>query len=82
MNIPFRFKTLIAITAVSFMALPAIAQQAQGDQTGFSDLDADGDGNISLAESKSHQWLAENFAAVDTNKDGLISKEEFTRLIK
>lgn len=46
--------------------------------TAFRQTDADGDGKLSSAEVQQHQALAAKFHALDRNKDGFLSSEEFS----
>ena len=46
-------------------------------KTIFSYLDRNGDGNISKDEAVSFKGVARNFDRADTNKDGMLSLEEF-----
>lgn len=64
-------KLIFAITAV----LGSTAALAGGD---LKDADTDGDGFISQAEftASYNQGLAERFARIDSNADGLLSEEE------
>ena len=39
-------------------------------------MDANGDGFITREEAKGHPMLEKNFDAIDTNKDGKLSREE------
>lgn len=41
-------------------------------------FDADGDGKISLEESRADEKLYNRFKSMDTNKDGFISADEYT----
>ncbi len=47
-----------------------------GDRPSFAELDADGDGNLTVAEFKAQ--AAARFAEADTNGDGVLSVEELT----
>lgn len=74
---------VIATTAVAMLAIPAIAQSqgpgmmgGPGERPTFEQLDADGDGNVTVAEVKAH--AASEFAERDTNGDGILSVEEMT----
>ena len=40
--------------------------------------DTDGDGKLSSEEVQQHQPLAAKFQALDKNKDGFLSSEEFS----
>jgi Ca2+-binding EF-hand superfamily protein len=43
---------------------------------GFARLDTDGDGKLSRQEVANEPRLAQSFDAIDTNKDGFLTKEE------
>jgi len=47
-------------------------------ETAFRQTDTDGDGKLSAQEAQPHEPLAAKFQALDKNKDGFLSKEEFT----
>ncbi len=47
-----------------------------GERPSFADLDADGDGNLTVAEFKAQ--AAARFAEADTNGDGVLTVEELT----
>ncbi|MEO1405748.1 MAG: EF-hand domain-containing protein [Pseudomonadota bacterium] len=72
--------SLTALSAAGFTLGVAIAQPpaAQGDRWSehIVELDTDGDGAISKAESDARR--AESFASADTNGDGVLSSEELT----
>ena len=71
---------IAAATAITF----APVTQAREDEpaTLFKRLDADGDGKISLKEyqdaAKNRTAAEERFVAVDDNKDGQLSMDEWT----
>ena len=57
---------------------PAAPKYSAADiKTIFSYLDRNGDGNISKDEAASFKGVARNFDRADTNKDGVLSFEEF-----
>ena len=39
-------------------------------------MDAIGEGQISRVEAKTAPWLSQNFVAIDSNKDGSLSRDE------
>lgn len=76
------------IAAAQFTVGPATAgaggkvpvTQATGT---FSKLDADGDGSISRKEAAgAGGFFARNFDALDSNRDGVLSRAEFERSSK
>lgn len=66
--------TALAIAGTTVSASAAGGHGRKGPQLEFSDLDANGDGQITEAELTAH--AAARFAAVDTNGDGVLSAEE------
>lgn len=57
---------------------PAAPKYSAADiKTIFSYLDRNGDGNINKDEAASFKGVARNFDRADTNKDGVLSFEEF-----
>ncbi len=56
------------------MARPHHGYHGHGDR--IAQLDKDKDGAISRAEAAGHPMLSKGFDAIDSNKDGKLSKEE------
>ncbi|VXB39955.1 conserved exported hypothetical protein [Luteimonas sp. 9C] len=54
---------------------PRSAQSAQY-RIDFTALDADGDGYVDRTEAKAHSALDAEFNAIDSNRDGRLSREE------
>lgn len=46
----------------------------------FAKLDIDGDQKISMKEAEVSPALTKGFSAIDTNKDGFLTKQEFANL--
>jgi len=78
-----KFLGMMMLTAL-FTTAGAVAQEQEkvrerkGNGEMFAKLDTDGDGKISLAEAEKAPKgkLKENFAAIDTNKDSYLDKDE------
>ncbi len=77
--------TLVASAFGALALVPLVAgaqgfghgpRAAGGERPSFETLDADGDGNLTVAEFKAQ--AAGKFAEVDTNGDGVLSVEEMT----
>jgi Ca2+-binding EF-hand superfamily protein len=47
----------------------------------FRDIDADGDGRISVTEAGANRRLIREFTTVDTNRDDYVSEREFAAWI-
>lgn len=45
----------------------------------FSQLDTDGDGNISTSEAQAMPQLEQNFQQADRNQDGMVDQSEFAQ---
>lgn len=45
----------------------------------FQNLDADGDGQISMDEAMKQPQLTRDFSAIDKNQDGMLDAAEFAR---
>ena len=50
---------------------------AQGQAPSFESLDKNSDGKVSLNEAAENDALFVAFKGLDTNKDGLLTREEF-----
>lgn len=69
--------TLVAATAFTSVAMAHEGRKgARGMGPAFEELDANGDGSLTLAEIEARAQA--RFAETDTNGDGLISAEEMT----
>ena len=70
--------SLAAIAAAALLTAPAFAQPGgmRGDRERptFAELDADGDGSVTIAEMKAQATA--KFAERDANGDGVLSSEE------
>ncbi len=55
----------------------ATAAFAQDTGAVFAALDTDKNGSISKTEAERNAFVTENFAAADSNSDGVLSREEF-----
>jgi len=73
-----RLVTLCLLTYSSFSFSQETGREKNEEPSSieeiFEYLDTDGDGNISETEAKG--WLKKDFKKIDSNKNGLISKEE------
>jgi hypothetical protein len=58
------------------LAANLVLAQAAAKPT-FESLDKNGDGKVSLNEATEHDGLFVAFKRLDTNKDGLLTREEF-----
>ncbi|MEO1703764.1 MAG: calcium-binding protein [Pseudomonadota bacterium] len=72
--------TLLASAIAAALALTAVTANAErgprggGERASFSELDANGDGEVTMAEMAAH--AAARFAEADTNGDGSLSSAE------
>jgi Ca2+-binding EF-hand superfamily protein len=73
---------MTTFTALSLLAVPALALAHGGDHGGRGNYDSlvkhvdkNGDGKLEVSELPPK--MAEKFAAADTNRDGVITREEF-----
>lgn len=64
-------------TTIAPNAVATPKYSAADIKTIFSYLDRNGDGRISKEEAASFKGVARNFDRADTNKDGVLSFEEF-----
>jgi len=73
---------MVLMLASIFTTGQSFAQDKTGGkkphENKFKELDTNGDGKLSLAEAEKSPKgkLKENFAAIDTNKDSYLDKEE------
>ncbi|MFT6270806.1 MAG: Ca2+-binding EF-hand superfamily protein [Alphaproteobacteria bacterium] len=66
---------ILSITA-AFTVLSALAMTANASDDLFTELDINADGTISITEAEAHEVLLANFAAVDIDSDGYVTKGE------
>ena len=64
----------IALGLVVTAAMPTAASADRGERPSFTELDTDGNGELTLAELQAHG--AERFAEADADGDGLLSSDE------
>lgn len=69
--------SLAMLLAIATPAWPAEALDPQDRPAAFRQLDADGDGWISVEEAAAHPEVAANFQKADRDHDGRLSLEEF-----
>lgn len=69
-------KTL-SIVSIGLLFAPAAFAQDDAAPDPFDQLDTNEDGRISVMEAEASSTLLERFASLDTNGDGLLSREEF-----
>lgn len=60
---------LVVFAGASMAALPA-----------FDEVDANGDGKITMREASTHEGLMTRFDMADLDRDGLLSKAEYQQL--
>ena len=79
---------VLGMSAAALLATAAFAQDedstrlAAADTAAFSKLDADADGRVSAIEAANDSKVAQGFTAADADKDGYLSKAEFSQLGK
>ena len=47
----------------------------------FAEVDTNGDGKITMKEASSHEGLMTTFDKADVDRDGLLSKAEYQKLV-
>jgi len=76
-------KTLLTLTVLTALSAGTAFAATQSDTAAAkptrASLDANSDGSIDRAEAAKSPRLLERFDAIDTNKDGKLSKEEMPR---
>jgi len=73
-----RKKTSFIIAVASAIVLSTAPAAAEEYVQTFEQIDADGDGYISVEEAKVRTDLSENLQASDTNEDGKLNSAEFS----
>ena len=67
-------KNVLAALSIAGLSMVSASAFAGGD---FEKLDTDGNGSISVTEAIVSTSLTEQFADLDTNADGELSKSEY-----
>lgn len=67
-------KNVLAALSIAGLSMASASAFAGGD---FEKLDTDGNGSISVTEASVSTSLTEQFADLDTNADGELSKSEY-----
>ncbi|ATD09441.1 MULTISPECIES: EF-hand domain-containing protein [Pseudoalteromonas] len=67
-------KNVLAALSIAGLSMVSASAFAGGD---FEKLDTDGNGSISVTEASVSTSLTEQFADLDTNADGELSKSEY-----
>jgi hypothetical protein len=71
-------KLFLTGSAVALLSFAAVAQQPPaGAGSPFDALDADKNASLSPAEGQAHPVVSQNFTTADTNRDGVLTREEF-----
>jgi hypothetical protein len=77
------FKKMIIVAGAIMLVQGLLAATVvYAEQQVVDDLDMDQDGFLSLREAAVSRYLLENFYIIDLNEDGLISKEEFSFMLR
>jgi hypothetical protein len=85
-------KIVFGLSALALVASAAAFAADQDDDTrvatadsmtpSFTKLDADADGRVSAIEAANNSRVAAGFTSADANKDGYLSKGEYSQLEK
>ncbi|PAY00203.1 calmodulin [Pseudoalteromonas sp. HM-SA03] len=67
-------KNVLAALSIAVLSMVSASAFAGGD---FEKLDTDGNGSISVTEASVSTSLTEQFANLDANADGELSKSEY-----
>jgi Ca2+-binding EF-hand superfamily protein len=75
-----RHRAIVAVMAACVILAATATVAATGNKEhgrhAMQKIDANGDGKISLEESKNYPRLNKNFDAIDANKDGFLDRDE------
>jgi Ca2+-binding EF-hand superfamily protein len=69
-------RTVLSVVLAVFAAA-ALAAESGGAKPSFESLDKNSDGKVSLNEAADNDALFVAFKNLDTDKDGVLSREEF-----